>query len=89
MDEELKRLLLPFAQAYWRMLYYGSTVEGGSPNQAIAPDGYELLAVIAKDSLEPAIVRGEEDVQLNMSHLGAIYKYLSDKGELPELDTEE
>ena len=86
-SQEVVELLLPFAQAYFRMLYYGSTAEGGSPHQHLEVPGYELLAEVAEDSLEPALLRGEQDKQLSMEHLGRVHKFLKVHGLLPAART--
>jgi hypothetical protein len=94
-DDELKALLAPFAQAYFRMrLYHGSRIHNKRPAPLYAEMDEnhfdELLASISKEDPEPALVRSTSDIKYNserltVGHLEALYEYLGRNNLLPEV----
>ena len=76
MDEELLKVLLPFAQAYHRLLLYrGCRLE----SKIVLMQGNcetELFAAMGRGSLESALAVKDADELLQVKHLRTAYIFL-------------
>lgn len=80
MADDLKAILLPFAQAYFRLEYHNSN-NLNLPLMVAGDSLYELLASVSKESLEPTVSDyTEQDVLLNVGHLKTIFDYCKEQG---------
>lgn len=79
MDEELLKVLLPFAQAYHRLLLFGGFRSDSRVALVVGDCETELLAAVSRGSLESALVVAEKDELLQAKHLQAVYDFLQEQ----------